>query len=223
MTVTREELRTLVRRRLGDLRAPYKWSDIQINQWINDAVADYSIPFPRTNSSTLATQAGVQKYSLPADFLAVLRVEYPAGSHTYLRRRDCIRPDFWGREGWYDILHKGAADVQDEIILSADVDGSAAIGLVYYAAHPYPASDADDITIPEHHLELLVLFCRWKAWEMLSTEEGADPDPSKLLAATHEVNAYRAERAYRKALAEYQAAASESGFAAWRMDRFDIY
>jgi len=221
MTVTREEIRTLVRRRLGDLAAPYKWSDSQINQWINDAIADYANFFPLKSSTTLATQAGVQNYNLPTDFLAAVRVEYPAGSHTYLRRRDCTQPGFWGADGWYDLLHKGAADAPDEMILSAKPDGMASIGLVYNATHPYPENDADESTVPEHHLELLVLFCRWKAWEMLSTEEGADPDPSKLLAATHEVNAYRAERAYRKALESYLAASSESGFAVWRMDRFD--
>ena len=45
---SRLDLRNLCRRRLGDLTAPTHWSDLQINQWINDAVADYSLYFPRS-------------------------------------------------------------------------------------------------------------------------------------------------------------------------------
>ena len=221
MAVTFEELNALVRRRLGDTTAPYKWSDTQINQWINDAIADYTNVFPRTSASSIATQPDVQQYSLPSDFLSALRVEYPAGSHQYLKRRSCTHPHFWDEAGYYDILRRGSADETDTITISTRMDGTNTIALTYHAAHLSLEADSDETTVPEHHLELLVLFCRWKAWEMLSTEEGANPDPSKLLAATHEVNAYRAERAYRKALEEYQAAASESGFAHWRMDRFD--
>jgi len=49
MAYTRQDLRDLCRRRLGDETVPYKWSDLQVNQWINDAIADYSVHFPRTS------------------------------------------------------------------------------------------------------------------------------------------------------------------------------
>ena len=53
-TYYRIHLRTLVRRRLGDLTTPYKWSNEQINQYINDAIADYSQHFHLTKTDTIA-------------------------------------------------------------------------------------------------------------------------------------------------------------------------
>lgn len=44
---TRKELNDICRLRLGDLTEPFEFSDQQINRWINDAIAEYSISFPR--------------------------------------------------------------------------------------------------------------------------------------------------------------------------------
>lgn len=62
---------------------------------------------------------------------------------------------------------------------------------------------------------------RYKAWQELSTSEGMDPDPIKLLAATQEVNSYRAERAYYKALDLAKKAVSASEVVEWQMSGTD--
>ena len=64
---------------------------------------------------------------------------------------------------------------------------------------------------------LISLFVRYKAWQELSTSEGMDPDPIKLLAATQEVNSYRAERAYYKALDNAKKAQTASEVVEWKM------
>ena len=75
---SRLDLRNLCRRRLGDLTTPTHWSDLQINQWINDAVADYSLLFstlravyleltPRRDMSTFCrtTSVAVARWNIP--------------------------------------------------------------------------------------------------------------------------------------------------------------
>ena len=50
---------------------------------------------------------------------------------------------------------------------------------------------------------------------MLAVQEGASPDPTNLFISTFQVNAYRAERAYRKHLRVTKAAESESVLMDW--------
>ena len=79
---TRLNYRNLCRRRLGDLAAPYHWSDLQINQWINDAIADYSLYFPRLVQAVLRATPGVHAVPLPVDFRSAVLVEFPTGQDT---------------------------------------------------------------------------------------------------------------------------------------------
>jgi hypothetical protein len=78
-------------------------------------------------------------------------------------------------------------------------------------------------SLPDRFNHLLTLYVRWRVWQELSSTEGMNPDPIKLLSATQEVNSTRAERIYRKALDEAVRLAqpSESLSAAWPMDAND--
>ncbi|GAH04377.1 unnamed protein product, partial [marine sediment metagenome] len=90
MAYLRYELRALCRRRLGDLTSPYTWSDDQVNQWINDAIAAYSIHFPRHRSTTIACSDDDRSYQMPAGTISIISVEYPDGNDppTYLYQRE---------------------------------------------------------------------------------------------------------------------------------------
>jgi hypothetical protein len=87
---TRVDLRNLVSRRLGDLTAPYVQNDLQINQWINDAVADYSVYFPQVKTANITAVTGTHEYSLPADFVSMVRVEWPVGREPESEFAACI-------------------------------------------------------------------------------------------------------------------------------------
>ena len=67
------------------------------------------------------------------------------------------------------------------------------------AEHP-AISGEENLTVLGRHEHLIHLFVRWKAWAELAIGVGMDPSPVNLLSATEEVNAYRAERAYRTLL-----------------------
>jgi hypothetical protein len=220
---TRSDLRNLCRRRLGDTASPYHWSDLQINQWINDAIAEYSIHFPRQLKTTLTCSAAVTAYDLPAGFLAPTSVEYPVGEDPprYLYRLAITEPNFWAQLDCYDILLPEDQSDLPQILLSAEPAAGEQITIHYLAEHPSLDDDADITTVPDRRLELIVLFVRWAAYQELASSESADPDPTNLAMGTLELNAYRARREYRKLLADWKAAGSKSARAVWRMDKHD--
>lgn len=223
MSTTRSDLRNLVRRRLGDTSTPYHWSDLQINQWINDAIADISIHFPRTHDAMIACSAGEHAYDLPTDFHGAVSVEYPSGEDPpeYLARGSYLQRYLWDRDGYYDILtHHDQTDTA-EIWLSAEPADGESIHIHYQAEHAMLDDDSDICTIPDRHLELVVMFVRWASYQELASTESADPDPTNLALGTLELNAYRAKREYRTKIVEWKAAEAESATASWRMDKWD--
>ena len=92
---TRSDLRRLIRRRLGDNASPTQWSDLQINQWINDAIAEYSIHFPRKLDAAIPCIDGQRGYDLPEGFVLPEGREKPWGTgHATLAAKDLIDGPF---------------------------------------------------------------------------------------------------------------------------------
>jgi hypothetical protein len=220
---TQSDLRNLCRRRLGDTSSPYTFSDLQINQWINDAIADYSVHFPRTLDKTIDCSDGVHSYDLPTNFIAVTRVEYPTGEEPpdYLVRRAHTQANYWQQTGHYDIIHRHDQSDASELWISESPSAGENIAIQYLGVHAYLDDGTDTCTIPDRHLELVVLFVRWAAYQELASTESADPDPTSLGMGTLELNAYRAKREYRTKLNDWKEAESGSATAPWSMDRWD--
>ncbi len=218
---TRMDLRNLCRRRLGDLTAPYHWSDLQINQWINDAIADFGQHFPRQISAAITTAADQRQYELPAGFQSAVSVEYPQGEEppVYLQRLAYSAFEFWQLGGRYDIVRRRDGSSVDELWISDDPLEGETIQLEYLADHASLDDDGDACTVPDRHLELLVLFVRWASLQELAAEEARDPDPATPAMSVLDTNAMRAERAYRAAVKEAQRAASESALVGWAHER----
>jgi hypothetical protein len=226
---TRLDLRNLCRRRLGDLTAPYHWSDLQVNQWINDAIADYSIHFPRQLSEEISTTAQVQQYDLPEGFIAVLSVEYPALSGanvpadelppTYLQHLSYTELDFWELSGRYDVVHRDDGSDASELWLSDSPAEDEVIRLEYLAEHASLDDDGDLCTVPDRHLELLVLFVRWAALQELAATEARSPDLTTSALSTLDINASRAEQTYRQQLEATLRAEGKSAVVGWVRER----
>ena len=176
MTYTRYDLRSLVRRRLGDLTSPFTWSDLQLNQWLNDAIADYSLHFPRRLEASLDCSEGEQAYSLPDGCLEMLNVEYPAGNDppAYLQRGDHRQAAFQRSQDLSDILASGSALSSGSLLLSAVPVSGESITLAYQGLHPYLEDDSEDPgSGPEEHLELLVLYVRQAVLQELALTAAA--------------------------------------------------
>ncbi|MFC2025850.1 hypothetical protein ACFLUC_01510 [Chloroflexota bacterium] len=228
---TLADLRTLCRRRLGDLTSLYAFTDDQINQWINDAIAEYSIHFPLRKSTTITCADNDRQYNISVTGIqSVISVEYPTGEDPpiYLTPRPYTHKNFWSKDlgkndSFYTFIQEG--DGTSQIWISEKPAANEEIKIWYSGKHDYltPGSE-DETTVPERHYELLVLFVMWAAWQELAAQEGASPDPTNLFSSTFQVNAYRAERAYRKHLNLSIAAESETVILNWDMnDRNRIY
>ena len=195
-------------------------------EWINSAIEELSKHFPRRIETTPNCVADQHEYDLENHTMAVLSVEYPVGEDPprYLMRREQTHPMFYEQDGFYDVIMTNSylATNPPQLIISDSPSAGETINVHYYAPHNPLTAPNDTTTLADYHTHLIGLFVRWKAWQELATTEGADPDPVKLLSATQEVNAYRAERAYYEALRQHIASESESGrVSGYRMDKWD--
>lgn len=223
MSTTRQDLRNLCRRRIGDNSSPYHWSDLQINQWINDSIAEHSIHFPRKLNKTINCADDDREYDLPADFFNPISVEYPTGDDppTYLTRKSFNHSSFWNTTGYYDIVHRDDGTDVNEIWISEEPATGEDIEIIYLAEHASLDDDSDEATVLDRHLELVVAFVRWTCYQELALTESSNPDPTSLQSGTLELNAFRARRDYRTMLRDWKAAEAETASASWSMDKFD--
>jgi hypothetical protein len=189
---------------------------------INRAWDDES-HFPLRKSTTITCADDDRTYNIVVTGIqSLISIEYPAGEDPpiYLKHRPYTYKDFWSKDGYYYFIHEG--DGTSQIWISGKPATDEEIEIWYSGKHDYlsPTSE-DETTVPERHYELLVLFVMWTAWQELAAQEGASPDPTYLFSSTFHVNAYRAERAYRKHLQETIAAESESVLLNWEIDGKD--
>jgi len=201
------------------------FTDDVLYDYINYALADLSKYFPVTKEYALSTTLNVRTYDLENDFLDVLSVEFPTSNvpPTYLLRRSYTHPEFWSTNGYYDIVQSfdDTTTNPPQILISEKPAASKTITVKYHGTHNVLTASSDVCTLQTHLLHLVALFVRWKCWQEMATKEGIDPDQTKLLAATIEVNAGRAEKAYRTALTEARKGAAESAQVHWHMDDND--
>jgi len=217
---TRISVHDLCRRRLGDLESAPEFSNLQINQWINDAIADYSVFFPRELSGDLTLTTGTHSYSMSTltGLKRVLKVEYPKGEDPPEYLVKSVEKDspssFYGSY-CYDLLDEPPST----IILGPDVTTGQKATITYQADHDYPAADSTVLTVPDRHLELLVLFVRMAAAQEISAKQNMDPQVTTLLSSTLSTHANRCEREYRTKLGQFLAADSPGGqMTSWDMD-----
>ena len=188
-------LRGIVRERLAD---ETQWPDDTLDQWIEDAIADYSVYFPRRLTAIIECVTDQVEYSLSAltDPQAVISVEYPDGedpmSFLVWRPREGVK-DFWGGD-YYDVwgIHK-----PETLILGSKPATGEDIVVGYTADHLYPTADDNVLTVLNRHLEGLVLFVWWKAAQELLAAEAQDPQTTTLLLTQFDMLVYRAGREYR--------------------------
>jgi hypothetical protein len=162
---TLAELRSRLRVLLNDDAAKgYLWSDAVLDLHLNDALRDYGRAIPRQGEIIIAIVAGEGEYDLPADCLAVIRVEVAAaadqGDHRFLLREigDADGP---GYEVYGGRL----------IIRPTPSEAGASLMVRYLASHAALAVDGDPSTAPAADEDLLLAFACAEALQGLSTEE----------------------------------------------------
>jgi len=229
MATTLAELADRAQITLNDAGAA-TWPQATIEAWVIEAIREYTQTFPRTLTKTI-TVAGASpghSFDLTADLIAIHLVEYPGDEDppVYLQRRSRTHPQFYNYEGYYDVEPSGDMTSFPTLYLSEEpADGEK----IYWTAkchHDTTLVPGDDITVPEHHEGLLLLFVLWQAFkERLATEE-QDPDTTLAGHVTLLQNlvkgATQAEREYKEALKRAKGNVADGGFSGpWAADKHD--
>ena len=215
---TRAQMLAIVRETLTDTT---QWPDATINVWIADAIRDYSHFFPYVVEKTYTFTCAARSFTistLSPPPLEVLRVEYPDGEEPprYLSPLSMTSSKFWDGP-YYEVrgvppneLYLGELAAIDDVVV-----------VRYNAIHTIPAGDASVLTLPDRHLEVLRLFCIWKAAEEIAMSEEIDPDTQEFLVSQMGLNVIRCERVYRNKMQEYQRASLSERSGPWSMDGKD--
>jgi hypothetical protein len=199
------------------------WSQATVQEWIIDAIKEYTGSFPRRLEDTITTTAGTSYYDLPADFQDMLLVEFPTGDDppTHLQRMTRRNSAFWLNTGYYDVAHTRDALVDAQLWLSGTVVADT-ITFTYLGAHDTGLASDDSITIPIEHEHLLILWVVWRAHQEREADELQNPDTTIRMLHQMKLATQAAEAAYYTAMREAKEERSSGGFTApWRMDRHD--
>jgi hypothetical protein len=222
MSTSLGDFRTIVKRRLAE-HDPIEegltptWDPAQLDQWIADAIADYSLHFPRTQVAVVSitsSQARIHDLGDYGGLRAVVEVQYPWDSSTenddpysaLVYRAPGDPRGFDGQRVYYvegsppDRLYIGPTPAEGE-----------RIRLLYHADHLYPESDDDVLTVPEAHLESLLLYIRWAAHQELEMRHLKNPDLSTTALTVFSQAVARAQDAYTRYLERLRRAAPRRG------------
>ena len=206
---------------LGELRAELRltladeatWPDALLDGWVAEAVRFYSAEFPQMVTQEIALTAGLREYDLPAGYLGMLDVEYPAGQE----------PARYLVQGTpRDLLFRAGGPVYAVragrlLLAETPADGQSA-ALTCLTTREVPAIGDDDAPVdaPGAHLEALIAFCEFRAhWERETAQVATAELVSVTLAQLGE-NARRAWNRYREVIDRLRwLSAGESAVVSW--------
>ena len=220
---TLAELTTRVQTALADASAE-TWAAATIQSWIEEAIREYSIHFPRQRETTIACSDDVRQYDLPADFQDVVSAEYPDGEDPpeYLRRLSHHHPSYWQSSGYYDVFEPADPTDLAQIWISEKPSAGQDIALIYLADHDYDLDPADSLTVPDTHHHLLIQYVVWSAMRERMAAETANPQADTLILSQLASDANRAFRTYIEALNKARNAQAPGSYSTtWRMDVHD--
>ena len=214
---TRAQFREDLRLQLSDRSF---WRDFMLNQWINDAIHEYSINFPTESIETLDGDGSAREFTFTTSpVLAVLRVEYPTGETppSFINQKSQVDAAFY-QGPYYDL----SGEPITTIILGETPSASEHIKVWLQTTCGLPASDASSLEVPDFDLELLRLYCVWKGVAHLELSADIPADRKSALVAALGLNAVRAERLWRNRLRDTKEARSKGGWSGpWTVDSKD--
>jgi hypothetical protein len=220
---TLAELADLAQVQLADSGAG-TWAQATIEGWANDVIREYTKHFLRTRETAIDCAADTHNYDLPADFVAILSVEYPKGEDPpeYLTRRDHLTTGFYDTDDYFDLQVTGDTNQATLIISAEPADDTDDIQVTYQAHHSSELASDDDITVPEAHLDIIIKGIVWRSLtERLATEE-QNPDTSLYLVKQYRLALLDAESIFRRAMREALETEPSGGYTrAWKVDDHD--
>ena len=233
MTISLNKTVDLVRKSFRDV----KWSTDTLEEWVKQAVKEYSKHFPIVSSITDAAVSGTYEYDFFAGthdeedlpvILAVTGFEYPTGEDPpeYPKRKSHTQPGFFdGNDDYYDVVIYPSHN-NGEIWLSDPKTGSG-FQIWFQTEHSWTSVDsgADENTeVPGHHQPIIVQYVTWLCWREtvseaqlnLSDEEYASKIRAVIQRADQEFLTYTD-----MVKAAELSVSPESETIVWAMDKYD--
>ncbi len=138
-----------------------RWNKTVIQDWIKQAINDYSIRFPTETSTPITAVVGTYSYDLPADFLTVLSVRDATGdTPDYYTQKDHSYPHFWEESEVYAII-EGHEVTAAQIWIPNSI--ATTLTVEYNGRHDTGLSDGTVVSVPVQHHDILELYVLWKA------------------------------------------------------------
>jgi hypothetical protein len=194
------------------------WPDSTLDQWIIEGIKLYSAQFPRARAHTLTLTTGTQTYSLPADCMSLLWVEYPTSQtpRVFLTEVNLNSSLFQNADYVYalePIATDSLEDAPARITFAQTVATSEYASLAYHGAWEWPqvSDDAALITIPQPHHECIIAFVEFRAHWMLEANIAVDVDNTSLTLSEMGQNARRAWNRYKEIMTRLEHKPQVSG------------
>lgn len=208
------------------------WAQATVEEWILDGIRDYSNHFSLTYRSTINCTANTRAYSLPDTYRDVILVEYPVGEDPpeYLERRPVHHPDFWDRDGYYDILLQSAPGLgvptggvaDSTLYISEKPSAGESIYVTYTGPHNTDLDSDDVLSLPDEHEPIIIAFVLWRACQERHNLEAQSPDTTIRMLHQFKLSAQAAETAYRAAIQEAKGQDAPGGWVGpWKLDDAD--
>jgi hypothetical protein len=200
------------------------WAQATVEGFALDAIREYTKSFHRVREQTIDCVADTHEYSLAADFVAVLSVEYPVGEDPpeYLTRRDHLFDDFYDSDSYFDVQRTRDTNQATLIISDTPADATDDIKVTYEAYHDHALTSTDAITVPDDHIDILIKGVVWRALSERLAAEVQNPDTSLYLVKQYRLSVLDAERTFQSAIRDAQSAQIEGGYTrSWKMDDYD--
>jgi len=155
---TRSQLRATVRSELNDSGGTLLWADSLLNEYLNQAIREYSRRLPEEASTTITAVAGQAAYTLPARLVTVKRIEQPEDQLRLPGERHAHSYRVFGGQLILDPAPGSAGSSQD-------------IQLEYLRSYAEPAADGDTLATPAFHDDILVALVCERALRQISADE----------------------------------------------------
>jgi hypothetical protein len=163
-----------------------RWPEPVVNALIRSAIRDYSTHFPmfvdtEEEDTNITCTADEQEYSLSgfAGIQTVLNVEYPFGEDPPELLTQRAQDDPRGFEG-LEVYAVRGFDKPYMLRLGEEPAANEEIRLTYLADHTVPTTDTATLTVPDRHLDALVLFVQWKVLNATVNRLMTNPDPQEM-------------------------------------------
>jgi len=178
--LTRTKVRNMIREEFQDKDSTaYTWEDAELNQYIEAAIDKYAIHFPLKKELTLTTSLNVKTYKIYDTVVAVNRVEYIDDDN--ISRYLLYKPWKGGEELIADndsywklgVYRNGPSRTRQflghydfskgNLLLDFNPSANESLVVRYASYYVKPRFDAVQLDIPEHDIELIVLYACGKA------------------------------------------------------------